>query len=166
MLGIGFPGPNMDDESLTATVLLRSPNCIVCSEHRRPARRKIPKLVDFRYDNFLALVPEVAPDHMNLVRTMCLRDAGFEPTVLPIANTFDSLISMVAAGRGVALGPKIGLRDLPGAVNSYVLEDSQSEFELFLLRKKESEPTATVNNFTKILFESVRRSQLPARDEK
>ena len=104
---------------------------------------------------------------MNLVRTVCLRDGGFEPKLLPIGDTFDSLISMVAAGRGVVISPEILLRKLhlPAAVNSYILEDSQSKFELFLLRKKESEPAATVNNFAKILFESVRRLQSLSKGE-
>jgi DNA-binding transcriptional LysR family regulator len=161
MLGIGLLGPNRDDESLTATELLQSPICVVCSEHRWPAKRRIPKLVDFRYDDFLTQAPEAAPDYLNLVRTACLRDGGFEPKLLPTENTFDSLISMVAAGRGVLISSEIVLRNLhlPAAVNSYILEDSQSKFELFLLRKKESEPAATVNNFAKILFKSVRHLQ-------
>ncbi|MBV8586706.1 MAG: LysR family transcriptional regulator, partial [Verrucomicrobia bacterium] len=62
LLGIGYPGPNMDTEALTATVFLRSPVCILCSEHRWPNKGKTPKLVDFRNDNFLAYVPEFAPD--------------------------------------------------------------------------------------------------------
>jgi hypothetical protein len=98
---------------------------------------------------------------MNQVRTACLRDGGFGPKLLPIGNTFDSLISMVAAGRGVVMASEIVLRNLhlPAAVKSHILEDSQSKFELFLLRRKESGPVAVVNNFAKILFGSVRRLQ-------
>ena len=43
---------------------------------------------------------------MHLVRTVCQRDAGFEPNFLTLGNSLESLLSMVAAGRGVLLGPE------------------------------------------------------------
>src|SRR5262249_41921081 len=80
MLGIGYPSLNMDEsETLSTMILLRSPICIVCSEHRWSAKRSSPALSDFRNDNFLAF-SESAGDYMHLVRTVCQRDAGFEPT--------------------------------------------------------------------------------------
>ena len=44
MLGVGFPGPNMDTEALPATVFFRSPVCVLCSEHRWPKERTPPLL--------------------------------------------------------------------------------------------------------------------------
>jgi hypothetical protein len=66
---------------------------------------------------------------------------------------------MVAAGRGVLLAPEIGFRDRTIGVNVYVLDCSKGEYELFLIRRKTSESAATVDNFVKILAESVRRLQ-------
>lgn len=87
--------------------------------------------------------------------------------LLPVGNTFDSLITMVAAGRGVFLCPEIALRDRPVAVNFYVFKEVRSPFELYAIRKKESEQTATVNNFVKILLASVgRRRNLTQRRSK
>ena len=40
---------------------------------------------------------------MHLVRTVCQRDAGFEPNFVKLGNSLESLLSMVAAGRGVLL---------------------------------------------------------------
>jgi DNA-binding transcriptional LysR family regulator len=162
MLGIGRLDPNLgESESLTTTFLLRSPFCIACSEHRWPARRGTPKLSDFREDNFLALSPEVGSgdDYMRLGRSVCQRDAGFEPTFAPVGSTFEAVMSMVAAGRGVFVAPEIGFRDRTIGVNVYVLDRSKGEYELFLIRRNTSESTATVDNFVKIMAESVLRLQ-------
>jgi hypothetical protein len=70
-------------------------------------------------------------------------------------------MSMVAAGRGVFLTPEITLRGGASGVSFYVLKGSKSEFELSLLRRKNAEPLATVDNFVKILFEVVRRLHAP-----
>jgi DNA-binding transcriptional LysR family regulator len=160
MLGIAYPGLGLDEsrgEPLTTRLLLRSPYCLVCSKHRWPAKRGTPKLSDFRDDNFLAFLPEVAPNYEYLLRTVCQLDGGFEPRVLPIGNTFDTLISMVSAGRGIFFFPEIGLRDRSPGINFHVLRECKNQFELYVIAKKDSEPAATVNNFVRILFETVRR---------
>ena len=154
MLGIGYPGPNMDTEALTATVFLRSPVCILCSEHRWPNKKSPPKLADFRHDNFLAYVPEFAPDYMPIIRGVCQREAGFEPQFETVANSNDSMMSMVAAGRGVFMRPLIGPSDHPSGVSLYILNDIQSPFQMYLIRRK-CEPEPTVNNFVEILIETV-----------
>ena len=162
MLGIARLYPNLEESaSLTTTFLLRSPFCIACSEHRWPAKRGTPRLLDFREDNFLVLSPEVGSgdDYMRLVRSVCQRDAGFEPTFVPVGSTFEAVMSMVAAGRGVLVAPEIGFHDRTIGVNVYVLDCSKGEYELFLIRRNTSESTATVDNFVKIIAESVLRLQ-------
>jgi DNA-binding transcriptional LysR family regulator len=158
MLGIGYPSLSMEESDLLSIeLLLRSPICIACPKNRWPAKRNRPALSDFRDDNFLAF-SEFAGDYMDMVRKICRRGAGFEPTLLPVADSFESLIGMVAAGRGVFLCPE-AIRDRAVGVNFQVLGGSKGEFELFLVRRKEPEPAATVNNFVKILFEAVQRLQ-------
>jgi DNA-binding transcriptional LysR family regulator len=158
MLGIGYPSLSMEESDLLSIeLLLRSPICIACPKNRWPAKRNRPALSDFRDDNFLAF-SGFAGDYMDMVRKICRRGAGFEPTLLPVADSFESLIGMVAAGRGVFLCPE-AIRDRVVGVNFQVLGGSKGEFELFLVRRKEPEPAATVNNFVKILFEAVQRLQ-------
>lgn len=156
MLGIGDAGLSLvESDSLTAQLLLRCPFCIACAEHRWPAKRGRPKLSDFRDDNFLALSSGTGRYYLHLVRTICQRDADFDPNFLFLGNTFESLLSMVAAGRGVLLLPDIAFAFRPVGVKFHVLDDSTGEFEMFLLRRKSPEPTTTVDNFIKILAESV-----------
>jgi DNA-binding transcriptional LysR family regulator len=128
MLGIGYPSLSMEESDLLSIeLLLRSPICIACSKNRWPTKRNRPALSDFRDDNFLAF-SEFAADYVDMVRKVCRRDAGFEPTLLPVADSFESLISMVAAGRGVFLCPE-ALRDRAVGVNFQVLGGSKGEFE-------------------------------------
>jgi hypothetical protein len=63
---------------------------------------------------------------------------------------------MVSAGRGVLLYPEIGLGDRTPAINVHVLRESKNHFELYAITTKDSETARTVNNFVKILLETVR----------
>jgi DNA-binding transcriptional LysR family regulator len=157
MLGIGYAGPNLAEcESLTATTLFRCSFFIACAQHRWPAKRGLPKLSDFRKDNFLVSSTEMSRDYMQLVRTVCQRDAQFEPDLLTLGNSLESLLSMVAAGRGVLLVPEILSHLRTIGVSFHVLDGSKEKFEIALIRRKYSEP-ATVDNFVEILAESVLR---------
>jgi DNA-binding transcriptional LysR family regulator len=98
---------------------------------------------------------------MRLVRTVCQRDAGFEPNFLTLGNSLESLLSMVAAGRGVLLAPEILFQHRVIGVSFHVLDGLKEEFEMFLMRTNSSETGATVDNFVKILAESVRRLHIP-----
>ncbi len=155
MLGIGYLTEGMyESKSLTATLLLRSPVCIVCSKHRWPAKRGVPTLSDFRDDNFLAF-SETASDYMNLVRMVCRRDAGFEPHLLPVGNTFESMMSMVAAGRGVFLCAEIMRRGRTIGANFHILKGSKGEFELFLVRRRKTELAVTLDTTLSKFFSSL-----------
>ena len=160
MLGLGYLGQTLDEssaEQLSTKLLLRSAQCLVYSKHRWPGKRGTPKLSDFRDDNFLSFLPESGGDYEHRVRTVCRLDGGFEPKFLPIGNNFESLVGMVAAGRGVLLYPEIALRARPATINFHVLKESKSPFELYVIQKKDVEPPAIVNNFVRILFEVVRK---------
>jgi DNA-binding transcriptional LysR family regulator len=159
MLGIGYAGANLAEcDSLTATPLLRSRFAVACAEARWPAKRGRPKLSDFRSDYFLIPSTETSGDYIQLLRNVFQRDAKFEPNFLTVGNSLESLLSMVAAGRGVMLGAEILFRHRTIGVSFHVLDGSKQKFEVVLVRRKYSEP-ATVENFVKILSESVRRQR-------
>ena len=164
MLGIGYFGPNLAAcESLTATPLLCCSFSIACAEHRWPTKRGRPKLSDFLNDDFLAASTETNRDYVKLVRTVCERDAGFEPNFLMLGNSLESLLSMVAAGRGVLLLPELLSRNHTKGVSFHALTGLKSRFEMFLIRRRSSEST-TLDNFIKILRQSVQRNQNDSRE--
>ena len=159
MLGIGWAGPNLaESQSLTAKPLLRCSFALACAEHRWPAKRGRPKLSDFREDNFLAISTEAGSTFMHLLRTVCQRDGGFEPNFLTVGNSLESILSMVAAGRGVLLGPQILFRHPTAGVSFHILNGAKEKFKMFLMRRKMPEPTATLDNFIKILAQSLPRA--------
>ena len=159
MLGIGWAGPNLaESQSLTAKPLLRCSFAIACAEHRWPATRGKPKLSDFREDNFLAISTEAGGTFMHLLRTVCQRDGGFEPNFLTVGNSLESLLSMVAAGRGVLLAPQILFRHPTAGVSFHILNGAKEKFKMFLMRRKMTESAAVLDNFIKILAQSLPRA--------
>jgi DNA-binding transcriptional LysR family regulator len=137
---------------------MRCSFALACAEHRWPATRGKPKLSDFREDNFLAISTEAGSTFMHLLRTVCQRDGGFEPNFLTVGNSLESILSMVAAGRGVLLGPQILFRHPTAGVSFHILNGAKEKFKRFLMRRKMPEPAAAVDNFIKILAQSLPRA--------
>ena len=73
-------------------------------------------------------------------------------------GSLESILSMVAAGRGVLLGPQILFRHPTAGVSFHILNGAKEKFKMFLMRRKMPEPAATVDNFIKILAQSLPRA--------
>jgi LysR family transcriptional regulator, benzoate and cis,cis-muconate-responsive activator of ben and cat genes len=162
MLGIGFFDSAVDEdehEQLCTRLLLRSPVGIFCSKHRRFPKRAAPKLRDFRHDKFISFDPEYGYGHEQWVRWFCQRVGKFEPEIGALANSPDSLVSMVAAGRGVFVGPQIG-EGRTAAIDFYPLTEAEIQFELFAIWKKQPEVPPTISKFIEVLQESIKLSEV------
>jgi DNA-binding transcriptional LysR family regulator len=77
-----------------------------------------------------------------------------------MADSADSLISMVAAGRGVFVGAELGIRGREGhwrsAIDFSLLTEPGSCFEVFVIWKKQSEPEPTIAKFIDLLVAEVK----------
>ena len=107
MLGIGYfdlPLEEDEREQLGTRLLFRPQFGIACSKQRKLSKRRKPSLKDFRYDKFIVLDPEYVDGYEHLLRGFCRQFGGFEPEIGAMADSPESLISMIAAGRGVFLG--------------------------------------------------------------
>jgi LysR family transcriptional regulator, benzoate and cis,cis-muconate-responsive activator of ben and cat genes len=163
MLGIGYFDSAVEEderEQLCTRLLLRSPVGIGCSKHRRFPKRAAPKLRDFRHDKFISFDPEYGYGHEQWVRGFCQRVGKFEPEIGALANSPDSLISMVAAGRGVFVGPQIGAEGRTAAIDFYPLTEAEIHFELFAIWKKQPEVPPTISKFIEVLQESIKLSKV------
>ena len=163
MLGIGFFDSAVDEdehEQLSTRLLLRSPVGIGCSKHRRFPKRAAPKLRDFRHDKFISFDPEYGYGHEQWVRGFCQRVGKFEPEIGALANSPDSMVSMVAAGRGVFAGPQIGAEGRTAAIDFYPLTEAEIQFELFAIWKKQPEVPPTISKFIEVLQESIKLSKV------
>ena len=154
MLGIGYFESALDEderEQLCTRLLLRSAVGISCSKDRRLPQRAALKLRDFRHDTFLSFDPEYGFGYEQWLRGICRRFGNFEPEVGALANSPDSLVSMVAAGRGVFLGPEMGVRGRTAAIDFYLLTELEGGFELFVIWKKQSQIIPTIFEFVEVL---------------
>jgi DNA-binding transcriptional LysR family regulator len=159
MLGIGHYSSALEEdeqEEVSTRLLIRSPVAIVCPKHRRFPKRGVPKLKDFRHDKFLSVHPEVGFGYEQWLRGFCKRFGGFEPEIAASGNSPESLIGMVAAGRGVFVGPELDMRGREESWRSvgdfYLLSEPGSYFELFAIWKKQSQLEPTISKFIDLLF--------------
>ena len=68
----------------------------------------------------------------------------------------ESLVSMIAAGRGIFLGPEIGIGGRIAAIDFHRLNERHNQFELFTIWKKQSEGVPTIHKFIELLQESIK----------
>jgi DNA-binding transcriptional LysR family regulator len=163
MLGVGFYGYVLEEdeqEQVSTRLLLRSPVGIGCSKHRRLPKRAVPKLRDFRYDKFISFEPEYGSTYEQWIRGLCRRFGRFEPEFEAIADSLESLVSMIAAGRGVFAGPEIAIRGRTAAIDFYLLTEFESEFELFAIWKKQSQIDPTISKFIEVLQEAIKHAEV------
>jgi len=154
MLGIGFYSYSLDEdenEQVCTQLLLRSPVEIVVPKNRHFAKGAVPSLKDFRHDKFLSVAPDYSFGYEQWLRDLCQRVGGFEPEIAALADSPDSLIGMLAAGRGVFVGPEVAIRGRLGlwksAGNFYLLTEPESHFELFALWKKQCSREPIISKF-------------------
>jgi DNA-binding transcriptional LysR family regulator len=158
MLGFGYYGYALEEdeqEQVCTQLVLRSPLKIVAPKNRRFPKGAVPNLKDFRHDKFLSIAPDYSFGYEQWLRELCKRLGGFEPDIAATADSPDSLIGMVAAGRGVFVGPEVAIRGRlepwTSAGNLYLLTETESHFELFAIWKRQYPKEPTVSNFIDVL---------------
>ena len=167
MLGIGFYGYALEEdeqERVCTRLVLRSPIEIVAPKNRRFPKGAVPKLKDFRHDKFLSVDPGYAFGYEQWLRGLCKQLGGFEPDIAALADSPDSLIGMVAAGRGIFVGPEVGIRGRLGLWTSagdlYLLTEPESHFELFAIWKRQCLMEPIVSKFLEVLAAELGSSQV------
>ena len=112
-LHAGFiPGPFprlAGAKQLKAVKILRSPLVVMLAPEHPLARGPAVRLQDLVEEMFLHIRNEGTETHRIWTHEIC-RKAGFTPRFGAAALNLDNLTSMVAAGEGVALIPKLVLR--------------------------------------------------------
>jgi len=158
MLGIGFYDYALEQdeqEQVSTRLVLRGPVVIVCPKNRHFPKGTVPKLKDFRYDKFLSIAADYSYGYEQWLRGLCKRFGGFEPEITAAADSPDSLIGMVAAGRGLFLGPEVAIRGRlepwRAAGDFYPLTEAESYFELFAIWKKQLPLESTISNFIDLM---------------
>jgi LysR family transcriptional regulator, benzoate and cis,cis-muconate-responsive activator of ben and cat genes len=159
MLGIGYfdlPLEEDEREQLGTRLLFRPQFGIACSKKRKLSKRRKPSLKDFRYDKFIVLDPEYVDGYEHLLRGFCRQFGGFEPEIGAMADSPESLISMIAAGRGVFLGLEIGLRGRTAPIDFHLLAELAGQMEIVARWKKQSQAVPTILKFVDVLQQEVK----------
>ena len=133
---LGFvpdPFPRLaEGKQLTAKRILLSPLVIVMSTGHPLAERSSVNLAELERETFIHILM-FGTDAQRIWSQEVCRKAGFTPRFGNAATSADNLITMVAAGSGIALIPKIAERfDSPGCVTVPVA-DKGVRYELFAL---------------------------------
>ena len=89
--------------------IVRSPLIVLVSEHHPLAKRGTLRLRDLEDETFLHILMYGSDAQRVWTREIC-RSIGFMPQFGSAASNAENLVSMVAAGEGVALIPKIAER--------------------------------------------------------
>jgi DNA-binding transcriptional LysR family regulator len=94
----------VNDVQLRSTHLWADPMVAVLPPSHALRQRKKLVLSDLRNDNFVALKPETSAFSQHI--RDCCQQAGFTPKVVQHVSEVPAIVSLVAAGMGVALVPK------------------------------------------------------------
>jgi DNA-binding transcriptional LysR family regulator len=156
MLGIGNFDSAIDEderEQLGSRLLVRSAIGIGCSKHRRLPKRAALKLGDFRHDKFISFAGQYGYGYEQWLRGLCQQFGKFEPEIEPLANSPESLLSMIAAGRGVFVAPEIAVRGWTPAIDVHLLTELERQFEVCAIWKEQSQIIPTIFEFIEVLQE-------------
>jgi DNA-binding transcriptional LysR family regulator len=159
MLGIGYYSLALEEDyqdQVSTRLLLRSPVVIICPKNRRSPKRVVPELKDFRHEQFLSIEPAYSFGYEEWLRGFCKRLGGFEPDIAALANSPESVIGMLAAGRGVFLTSETAIRGREEIWRSvgdyYQLAEPGSHFDLFAIWKMQSRVEPTISKFIEVLL--------------
>ena len=117
---------------------------VACLPHGHPlARRKRLKLDALAQEPFILFPRTVSPHYHDLIIALCV-DAGFSPVIRHEARLWQTVVTMVGCGMGVALVPKT-LQHAGDARVSFVplAGDKKESSVLSLRRTGDAEPVAS-----------------------
>lgn len=151
---LGFtaaPFPVIDKlERLHLHRLLRSPLVVMLNPRHPLASRAAVSLRDLRPETFIDFQMH-RPQAYRLWATSICKQVRFKPEFGPAAENPENMIDMVAANQGVALVPKLTLRQMSGGVVICPIAEKELEFELFAMWDPNFH-SAVLRNFLKVVL--------------
>ena len=128
---------------------------VVLDKQHRFAARKTIALFDLAKETFIGLEIAGNDDHQRWIRGVCRR-AGFEASFGELAESVDNLFSMIAAGRGITLVPKLAKRPVPRGIVFRSLRERDLVYDLVMVTNP-SFPSALLARFRKIVEDEAAR---------
>jgi DNA-binding transcriptional LysR family regulator len=101
---VGFFRSQFEDEALVSEVVLQEPMVVALPEAHELSGQPRVSLNRLAGEPFILFPRKIGPGFHDLIVSLCQR-AGFSPRVAQEANDMQTIVSLVAAGLGVALVP-------------------------------------------------------------
>jgi DNA-binding transcriptional LysR family regulator len=160
-LQVGFLRPFQPEPLLKSTVVLREPLLVALPEqHRLAQQAKIP-MRTLANEPFILFPRSLAPELHDQIISLCQR-ARFSPRVVQEAMQLPTIVSLVAAGIGVAVIPA-SLQNLGRAgVHYRTIRESTPKAELVMAWRAEK-PSALLQSFLRMVIEEGKAERVKER---
>jgi DNA-binding transcriptional LysR family regulator len=156
-LDIGFVRPPIPEPVVTGEIVATEPLMVaVRNDHRLRGRQSVP-LSSFADDPFILPAREAVPVYHDIVVKAC-RESGFVPNAPYEADQLLMVLSMVAAGSGVALVPAFARTMKAPRVVLVPLRAPVPSVEMAVAWRRE-ETSATLAEFVKIARHTFARTR-------
>jgi DNA-binding transcriptional LysR family regulator len=143
-------------EGVSVERLLRERFMLALPSRHPRARRKVVPLSSLSGEPFVLFPRQSAPGLHDTVTSMCLA-AGFSPRIVQEANSWPSVIGMVAAGLGLTIAPSSAQALRPRGVVFRALSGAPGHAELVIAFAGPL-PSPTAAHFRAMAHETVARS--------
>jgi DNA-binding transcriptional LysR family regulator len=104
-IDIGFIRPPVDDNNFGHTIVFEEPLIVALSENHPRAMASTVSLSFLCNEQFILFPRYLAPALYDLIITLC-QQTGFNPKVSQEAIQMQTIVSLVAAGMGIAIVPE------------------------------------------------------------
>ena len=150
-LQVGFLRPFDQDPILKSKVVLREPLVVALPEHHRLSRQAKVSMRTLVDEPFILFPRVLAPELHDQIISLC-QHARFSPRLVQEAMQLPTIVSLVAAGIGVAVIPA-SLQNLGRAgVNYRAIRESTPKAELVVAWRAEK-PSALLQSFLRVVTE-------------
>lgn len=150
-LQVGFLRPFEQESTLKSTVVLREPLVVALPEQHQLSQQAKISMRTLANEPFILFPRLLAPELHDQIISLCQR-ACFSPHVVQEAMQLPTIVSLVAAGIGVAVIPA-SLQNLGRAgVNYRAIRESTPKAELVVAWRAE-QPSALLQSFLRVVAE-------------
>lgn len=150
-LQVGFLRPFAHEPTLKSTVVLREPLVVAMPEQHRLSQQAKIAMRALTNEPFILFPRSLAPELHDQIISLCQR-ARFSPHVVQEAMQLPTIVSLVAAGIGVAIIPA-SLQNLGRAgVHFRTIRESTPKAELVVAWRTE-QPSALLQSFLWVVTE-------------
>ncbi|WP_349630082.1 LysR family transcriptional regulator [Bradyrhizobium tropiciagri] len=158
-IDIAVARPSLDDEELKSEPLLQEPLILALSDTSPLLERQVTRLSALKSETFVLYPRKPRPSFADHILNICLEE-GFIPKSQVLAQDYQTAISLVSVGVGIALVPKsVSQAERPGV--AYRAYEGHNPGTALSLNYRRDNRMPHLFNFLKVAQDVVRRQRKP-----